>query len=221
MSDKDHFLARWSRRKAEVKTAEEQPESAAPQPLAEEADAEPELAAETVDEPLEPLPRIEDLTADSDLTAFFRKNVPAALRNAALRRVWSLDPAIRDYVGPADYAWDFNQPGSMAGFGPSDPLSRAGEFAAEQILKGRSPAAEPTLPADVADPGARSRPQPQTALSSLPPPEPPAAPVPPVATGAPEASEPGPEPAAARSDEAAEPALQPQRPRRHGSALPR
>jgi hypothetical protein len=31
--------------------------------------------------------------------------------------MWSLDPAIRDHVGLAEYAWDFNNPGSMAGFG--------------------------------------------------------------------------------------------------------
>jgi hypothetical protein len=43
--------------------------------------------------------------------------VPEALKLAALRRMWTLDPAIRDYVGPAEYAWDFNDPGSMAGFG--------------------------------------------------------------------------------------------------------
>jgi hypothetical protein len=69
-------------------------------------------------EPAEPLPRIEDLTAESDLSAFMRRGVPEALKAAALRRMWSLDPAIRDYVGPAEYAWDFNNPGTMAGFGP-------------------------------------------------------------------------------------------------------
>ena len=62
------------------------------------------------------LPPIESLTAESDIAAFLRPQVPAALRTAALRRVWTLDPAIRDYVGPADYAWDYNAPDGMAGF---------------------------------------------------------------------------------------------------------
>jgi hypothetical protein len=46
--------------------------------------------------------------------------VPEALKLAALRRMWSLDPTIRDYVGPAEYAWNFNDPAAMAGFGPGD-----------------------------------------------------------------------------------------------------
>jgi hypothetical protein len=44
--------------------------------------------------------------------------VPAALKNAALRRMWSLDPAIRDYRDLAvDYAWDWNTPGGLPGGG--------------------------------------------------------------------------------------------------------
>jgi hypothetical protein len=62
------------------------------------------------------LPAVETLTPESDLTAFLRAEVPAALRQAALRRMWSLDPAIRDYIGPADYAWDFNAPDGVPGF---------------------------------------------------------------------------------------------------------
>ncbi|TQF82550.1 DUF3306 domain-containing protein, partial [Elioraea sp. Yellowstone] len=71
-------------------------------------------AEEAVD--LSALPRIEDLTAESDITAFLRKGVPVGLRNAALRRVWSLDPAIRDFIGPVDYGWDWNTPGGVPDF---------------------------------------------------------------------------------------------------------
>jgi Protein of unknown function (DUF3306) len=39
------------------------------------------------------------------------------LTRAALRRVWAADPKIRDFVGLADYDWDFNAPGAMTGFG--------------------------------------------------------------------------------------------------------
>jgi hypothetical protein len=39
------------------------------------------------------------------------------LTRAALRRAWAADPQIRDFVGLADYDWDFNTPGAIAGFG--------------------------------------------------------------------------------------------------------
>jgi hypothetical protein len=109
----DDFLARWSRRKRAARAGEAgADEGTAP-------DADPQVpAAAPPAEPPEPLPKLEDLTAESDLAAFLREGVPAALRNAAMRRMWSLDPVVRDYVGPSEYAWNFNQPGSMPGFGP-------------------------------------------------------------------------------------------------------
>ena len=121
----DNVFARWSRRKQAARSneaAEPEKDQLAPDAAApadadrveeQRAAAEPEAA-----EPAEPLPRIEDLTAQSDLSAFLRKGVPKMLKSAALRRMWSLDPVIRDYIGPSEYAWDFNTPGSMPGFGP-------------------------------------------------------------------------------------------------------
>jgi hypothetical protein len=121
----DNVFTRWSRRKQAARSneaAEPEKDQLAPDAVApadadrveeQRAAAEPEAA-----EPAEPLPRIEDLTAQSDLSAFLRKGVPKMLKSAALRRMWSLDPVIRDYIGPSEYAWDFNKPGSMAGFGP-------------------------------------------------------------------------------------------------------
>jgi hypothetical protein len=44
--------------------------------------------------------------------------VPAELTCAALRRAWAADPKIRDFVGLAENAWDFNAAGAMPGFGP-------------------------------------------------------------------------------------------------------
>jgi hypothetical protein len=134
----DHVFARWSRRKkavrdSETSTPEERvADAAAPEGDAEPADrqlaAEPDAVGVDTPEPAEPLPRLEDLTAESDLSAFLREGVPKALKSAALRKMWSLDPAIRDYIGPSEYAWDFNQPGSMAGFGP---LHDAGQSVAD------------------------------------------------------------------------------------------
>jgi hypothetical protein len=116
------FLSRWSRRKQQARTAEAEPK---PQAV-ESADAPaPEQPGSIPDEPtlspeeIEELPQLETLTAESDVSAFLRKGVPEALRNAALRKVWSLDPAIRDFAGHArDYAYDWNSPGGVPGTGP-------------------------------------------------------------------------------------------------------
>lgn len=126
------FFSRWSRRKRDV----EQAEKAEPRPLDPAEDAsgavEPVGGAETDQtapsesemspEEIAALPSLDAFTPETDLTVFFRKGVPQALRNAALRRMWSLDPAIRDHVGDArDYAWDWNTAGGVPGFEPLSP----------------------------------------------------------------------------------------------------
>ncbi|RVA52381.1 DUF3306 domain-containing protein [Mesorhizobium sp. M7A.F.Ca.US.001.01.1.1] len=140
----DNIFARWSRRKLSVRSAGFQAtddEKLVPDAAAVDAGAARRATAQdagsTQDEPdgpAEPLPRVEDLTPESDITAFLRKGVPAALRSAATRRMWSLDPAIRDYVGPSEYAWDFNQAGSMAGFGPLDAKEAVVSFLSRMAL---------------------------------------------------------------------------------------
>lgn len=122
MSGESNFLSRWSRlkRRSEVRRAPAA-EVAAP------ADAESLRCAELAEssaipelppEELTALPRLEELTPQTDLAPFMRAEVPATLRNAALRRMWALDPAIRDRVGDAlDYAYDWNVPGSVPGSG--------------------------------------------------------------------------------------------------------
>ncbi|MBL6077011.1 DUF3306 domain-containing protein [Belnapia sp. T18] len=94
------FLSRWSRRKREALRGPPEPQAEAPPPA-----FDPDS-----------LPPVESLTEASDITAFLRAEVPAALRRAALRRAWTLDPSIRDFVGPADYAWDYNAPDGVPGF---------------------------------------------------------------------------------------------------------
>jgi hypothetical protein len=108
------FLSRWSRRKRAVVEGRAPEEAPPPAPL----EAKPEaLPAEPEDEfDLTSLPPIESLTIESDFKAFLHRKVPRELRAAALRRAWSLDPAIRDFIGPADYAWDFNAPDGVPGF---------------------------------------------------------------------------------------------------------
>ncbi|MEE7467568.1 hypothetical protein MOF8_12450 [Methylobacterium oryzae] len=77
---------------------------------------------EPADDAVVELPSLEALTPETDLVPFLRAGVPAALRNAALRRMWSLDPAIRDFVSEArEYAYDWNTPGGVPGLGPLLP----------------------------------------------------------------------------------------------------
>jgi hypothetical protein len=134
MSEED-FLSRWSRRKREAD--ESAKESAAPSaPLqgqqpdpaaspAPEASNAPDAGNNPEKKPeeefdLSTLPSIDSITAATDVTAFLRKGVPLELTRAALRRAWVADPAIRDFVGLAENAWDFNDPNAMPGFGPLD-----------------------------------------------------------------------------------------------------
>jgi hypothetical protein len=78
-----------------------------------------DIAFAASDSPFDPasVPPIESITADTDIRAFLAPGVPGELACGALRRAWATDPKIRDFVGPADYDWDFNDPGSLPGFG--------------------------------------------------------------------------------------------------------
>lgn len=129
----ERFLSRWSRRKQEVRKTEPPPEDApSPQLGSEASEAAPNAVVPQdgagppgpteanlgADDTLA-LPSLEDLTADMDLSMFLREGVPEPLRNAALRRMWSLDPKIRDFVCEArEYAYDWNTPGGVPGYGP-------------------------------------------------------------------------------------------------------
>src|ERR1700754_3382861 len=115
MSDEE-FLKRWSRRKQEAKAAAPAP----PTPAAEIKDEAISSAPAAAPEPeidLSNLPPIDSITAATDITEFLRKGIPAELSRAALRRAWSADPTIRDFVGLAENAWDFTDPDAIPGFG--------------------------------------------------------------------------------------------------------
>ena len=105
------FLSRWSRLKREPEPA--------PQVVEPPAPAEPALPeGKTLEDLIAELPKVEDLVPGQSVAAFMQPWVPTPLRNAALQRMWLLDPAIRDYVSPAlDYAYDYNTPGAAPGFG--------------------------------------------------------------------------------------------------------
>jgi hypothetical protein len=109
---RDGFLERWSRRKL---AESREPEAEEPPPV-EEPD-EGALDEEELDqEELAKLPSLESFTVKTDLAPFLRKGVPQVLKNAAMRKMWMLDPAVRDHVDFAvDYAWDWNTPGGVPG----------------------------------------------------------------------------------------------------------
>jgi hypothetical protein len=120
------FLARWSRRKRaageDQRTEQVGPSTgSAPSELKKSEHGEPEQKPDG-DEPFDPasLPPLDSIKAETDVTAFLRKGVPPDLTRAALRRAWSSDPAIRDFVGLAENSWDFNDPTAIPGFGPLD-----------------------------------------------------------------------------------------------------
>jgi hypothetical protein len=64
------------------------------------------------------LPSIDSITLDTDIRAFLQAGVPEDLKRSALRRAWSTNPAIRDFIGIAENQWDFNDPNGIPGFGP-------------------------------------------------------------------------------------------------------
>lgn len=148
------FLGRWSRVKRtaarSVPEAEPvpEPEAGTDPELSPEAEAPPEEpAAQLSEEELAALPRIEDLVPGSDIRPFLRPGVPRALKNAAMRRMWMLTPAIRDHNDPAvDYAWDWNTPGGV----PGDGVAPSPERAAEMLKSLMSPRGKPAK-ADSAD----------------------------------------------------------------------
>jgi len=135
MTDPDHFLARWSRRKSEQRREANSGEPSPATPSEPAAQVMPKAASTDVTGPAEgrepvgdgipafdpaSLPSIESIVAETDIRAFLRPGVPAELRNAALRRAWSVDPAIRNFKGLAENDWDFNDP-NVPGFGPLSP----------------------------------------------------------------------------------------------------
>lgn len=142
MSD-DEFLARWSRRKQEARSGNLVPQPVEPT-RANDPVPPPSAAEKSANQDLDlsSLPPIESIDAATDITAFLRKGVPRELSRAALRRAWAADPAIRDFVGLAEYAWDFNDPNAMPGFEPLDCSAEQVDALVGRIVGGVRQASE-------------------------------------------------------------------------------
>jgi hypothetical protein len=177
MTDPKDFLTRWSRRKLE--SAEEADgATSVPQASSESAGAgaAPAPADATPASDFNPatLPSIESIGAGSDIRAFLQRGVPAGITRAALRRAWAADPAIRDFIGLSENAWDFNAPDSMPGFGPLE-LEDVRRLAAQLLGEpgaAESPDPEPSPLAQSASVQGKSE---VTAASDMRDPEPPVA----------------------------------------------
>jgi len=165
--DDKGFLARWSQRKQEAreetKQETKQPAREAPVADAGMAPAPEAEVAEAFD--LSRLPSLDELTPETDITAFLRKGVPEHLRNAALRKSWALDPAIRNYVNPAlEYAYDWNTPGGVPGNGELGAGIDVARMVSEIMGTGEPPAEPPTsaaaVPDEATDPASLADPKP-------------------------------------------------------------
>jgi uncharacterized protein DUF3306 len=125
MSEPENFLARWSRRKRAGPV--EEPAAKDPAEKKEELPAEQVSSAQMPREDETPvfdlsrLPPIESIVAGTDLRPFLAPGVPVELTRAALRRAWTTDPGIRDFIGLSENAWDFTKAGPT-GFGPLLPI---------------------------------------------------------------------------------------------------
>jgi hypothetical protein len=141
MSEED-FLARWSRRKQQSRAEPAKPVPAQPTAPSETKEDETELD-------LSSLPSIDEINAATDIKAFLAKGIPRDLSRAALRRAWATDPAIRDFVGLAENAWDFNDPNAMPGFGPLNCSSEELAELVDRIVGGVREAAQSLAEASI------------------------------------------------------------------------
>jgi hypothetical protein len=172
MSERENFLSRWSRLKQEAERKGEASDDApaaaqTPAPLepasqnsasressppqSEDRTAEPEFDVST-------LPPIESIGANSDISAFLQKGVPLDLTRAALRRAWTSDPAIRDFIEVAENQWDFATGSDLPGFGALQPGDDIRRMVAEvfQPSSDRAGVEAPDNAQQIVDAGAQS-----------------------------------------------------------------
>jgi len=126
------FLERWSRRKAQARSGNE---DESPRPAAEPAPEPQERQAEGQD-PL-PLPDLASLGADSDYSAFMAPGVDEATRRQALRKLFS-SPQFNIRDGLDDYCDDFTQWKKLGDIVTADmrfQMERAARLAEQALAK--------------------------------------------------------------------------------------
>ena len=157
MTDRDEsakgFLERWSRKKidaeretpahanADIKDASPTAEVRPPERQTKNDAEIPGNAASKPEFDLASLPSLDSITAVTDVRAFLAPGVSTDLARAALRRAWAADPAIRDFKGLAENAWDFTDPTAMPGFGALPPGTDIKTMLAQIFGDGEKPTA--------------------------------------------------------------------------------
>ena len=140
MTGDENFLSRWSRRKQAGPDAADGDDAPAP---AVDAAQDGEATAEDGDEEtIDPadLPDIDSLGKDSDFTVFMQNGVPEALRNRALRKLWTTDPVLANLDGLNDYDEDF---GAIMRTGAAFMRRIAAEEARKAVAVAKADDAEP------------------------------------------------------------------------------
>ncbi|MGQ3114346.1 MAG: DUF3306 domain-containing protein [Hydrogenophaga sp.] len=119
--DSSNFFSRWSRRKVQVRSGEPLPPEPPAPPVAPVAAAAavvappmPELVTAPAETPAEPPPAltlddVARLTPESDYSAFVARDVPADVRNAAVKKLFT-DPHYNVMDGLDIYIDDYSQP---------------------------------------------------------------------------------------------------------------
>ncbi len=156
-SREDGFLSRWAKRKAQVREteasdAERRDAALAPQPgdgtgLTPASDGQPPVPDETArdvppddetrDRWIEELEAIDidTLTYDHDFTIFMKSWVPGPLRQRALRKLWTTNPALAVLDGLNDYDLDYTDAAMQAGKVVSSYLPGRGYAALEEVAE--------------------------------------------------------------------------------------
>jgi len=145
MTEPDNFILRWARLKRrsviehEIETAGigSATESKEAVLVASEATAARPRIDAAADRPvvLSDLPSLESITANTDVRGFLQSRVPNELTRAALRKAWTSDPAIRNFIGIAENQWDFNDPNAIPGFGPLEMTGNETDVLAQVVGK--------------------------------------------------------------------------------------
>ncbi len=151
-SREDGFLSRWAKRKADVREQEERETALAPQP---DPDGGPAVLADgqtpSVSEDARDVPPddetrqrwieeleaidIDTLTYDNDFTIFMKSWVPGPLRQRALRKLWTTNPALAVLDGLNDYDLDYTDAAMQAGKVVSSYVPGRGYAALEEVAE--------------------------------------------------------------------------------------
>jgi len=148
----DGFLSRWAKRKADIREIEEREAALTPRPGDDDdqtltADGQTPVTSEDArDEPPDDETRqrwieeleaidIETLTYDNDFTIFMKSWVPGPLRQRALRKLWTTNPALAVLDGLNDYDLDYTDAAMQAGKVVSSYVPGRGYATLEEVAE--------------------------------------------------------------------------------------